>query len=187
MAGTTIQGMLDARDGDGGEQGHSNESKLYRDHLKNFLVVKLDLDTPNHASAAKLFLKIKSISEGNKEDLKEAVDQAGLRGITSLPSMIDDATDIIQTTDAFVQGAVSFGETWGPILKKLEAFQVVGDYLSEVSSLSTFFILYTLTHHVDTSIRKNGLVDFEFHTEGESISFEIARHSQRHVGGSKTS
>jgi hypothetical protein len=93
----------------------------------------LDLDTPYHASAAKLFLKIKSVSDGNKEDMKEAADQAGLRGITALPSMIDDGAYI-------VQGAISFSETWGPILRTLEAFQSVGNRLSEVEFALSFIL-----------------------------------------------
>ena len=38
----------------------------------------MELDIANHASAAKLALKIRSVSDGNKEDLKEAVNQSGL-------------------------------------------------------------------------------------------------------------
>ena len=46
------------------------KAKLYRNRLKNLLVVKLELDTANYGSAAKLVLKIRSVSDGNKEDLK---------------------------------------------------------------------------------------------------------------------
>ena len=104
------------------------KAKLYRNCLKIFLVVKLELDTANHASAAKLVLKIRSVSDGNKEDLKEAVNSA-----------IGGGVDAVQTPDAFVQGVVSFSETWDPILEKLKALQSIGNYLSEVISLPAFF------------------------------------------------
>ena len=103
--------------------------------------MKLDLDTPNHVSAAKLFLKIKPVSDGNKEDIKEAVTQVDRQGITGLPSKVADVTEVVQATDFFVQGAVSFIETWSPILDKLEALRRSGDCLSEVSLLFAFFIL----------------------------------------------
>ena len=138
MAEKTIQDILDARDGDGGEQVNSNESKAISYFV---LVVKLELDTANHASAAKLVLKIRSVSDGNKEDLKEAVNQAGLPAIMALPSIIGGAVDAVQTADTFVQGAVSFSQTWGPILEKLKALQSVGNYISEVISLPPFLIL----------------------------------------------
>ena len=48
----------------------------------------------------------------------------------------------MQTADPFVQDAISFSKTWDPILKKLEAFQSVGSYLSKVSLLSGLCILY---------------------------------------------
>ena len=173
MAEKTIQNILDARDGDGGEQVNS---ELYRNRLKCFLVVKLELDTANHTSAAKLLLKIRSVSDGNKEDLKEAVNQAGLRGIMALPSVIGGAVDAVQTADPFVQGAISFSETWAPILEKLKALQSVGNYLSEVTSLPAFYNTGNdLTHVVDPSIRKIGMVDFEYHSKGEFISIKIAR------------
>ena len=101
----------------------------------------LDLDTANHASAAKLFLKIKPVSDGKKEDMKEAVTQVGRQGIASLPSMVADVTGVVQATDSFVQGAVSFTETWSPILDRLEALQRIGDCLGEVSPFIAFFIL----------------------------------------------
>jgi hypothetical protein len=129
-----------------------------------------------HASAAKLVLKIKSVSDGNKEDLDEAVNQAGLPGIMALPSMISGAVDAVQTADPFVQGAVSFSQTCGLILEKLKALQSIGNNLSEVISLPTFFNAgYDSTHDVDPSLRKIGMVDFEYHSKGKSISFEIAR------------
>ena len=106
------------------------KAKLYRNRLKNFLVVKLEL----HASAAELILKIRSVSDGNKEDLKEAVNQAGFRGMMVISSVIGGA-------DAFVQGALSFSETWDPILEKLKALQSIGNNLSEVISLPAFLIL----------------------------------------------
>jgi hypothetical protein len=152
------------------------KAKLYRNRLKNFLVVKLELDTANHTSAAKLVLKIRSVSDGNKEDLKEAVNQAGLRDIMALPSIIGGAVDAEQTADPFVQGAVSFSGTLGGILEKLKALQSVGNYLSEVISLPTFFDAGDdLTYDVDPSICKIGMVDFEYHSKGKFISFEIAR------------
>ena len=43
--------------------------------------------------------------------------------------MIGGAVDAVQTADAFVQGAVSSSETWGPILEKLKALQGIGNYL----------------------------------------------------------
>jgi hypothetical protein len=103
----------------------------------------LDLDTANHAIAAKLCLKIKSVSDGNKEDMKEAVDQVEVQGIKALPgpSAIGVAADAVQTAGTLVQGAISFTETWGPILEKLKAFQVIGNYLSEVNALPVFFVL----------------------------------------------
>ena len=117
------------------------------------------------------------MSDGNKEDLKEAVNQAGLRDIMVLPSMIGGAVDAVQTADAFVQGAVSFSETWDPILEKLKALQSIGNYLSEVMPLPAFCNPgYDSTHDVDPSIRKIGMVDFEYHSKGKFISFEIARH-----------
>ena len=85
----------------------------------------MELDTANHASDAKLVLKIRSVSNGNKEDLKEAVNQAGLRGIMTLPSTIGGAVDTVQTADPFVQAAVSFSATWDPILEKLKALQSI--------------------------------------------------------------
>lgn len=116
------------------------------------------------------------MSDGKKEDLKEAVNQAGLRGIMALPSMIDGAVDAVQTTDTFMQGAVSFSETWDPILETLKALQSIGNYLSEVISLPAFFNTgYDSTIDVDPSIRKIGMVDFEYHSKGKFISFEIAR------------
>jgi hypothetical protein len=152
------------------------KAKLYRNRLNFFLVVKLELDTANHASAAKLVLKIRSVSDGNKEDLNEAVNQAGRGGIMALPSVIGGAVDTVQTADTFVQGAVSFSETWGPILEKLRALQSIGDYLSEVISLLAFSNTGDdLSHAVDPSIRKIGMVDFEYHSKGKFISFDIAR------------
>ena len=116
------------------------------------------------------------MSDGNKEDLREAVNQAGLPGIMALPSLIGGVVDAVQTTDAFVQGALSFSETWSPILEKLKALQSIGNYLSEVISLPTFLNTgYDSTHDVDPSIRKIGMVDFEYHSKGILISFEIAR------------
>ena len=113
------------------------------------------------------------MSHGNKEDLNEAVNQAGLPGIIALPSMIGGAVDTVQTADAFVRSALSFSETWSPILEKLKAFQSIGNHLSEV--ISTFFNAgYDSTHDVDPSIREIGMVDFEYHSKGKFISFEIA-------------
>ena len=103
--------------------------------------MKLDLDTANHASAAKLSLKIKPVSDGKKEDMREAVTQVGRQDIAGLPSMVADVTGVVQAADSFVQGAVSFTETWSPILDKLEALQRIGDCLSEVSPFIAFFIL----------------------------------------------
>ena len=103
----------------------------------------MDLDAANHAVGAKLCLKIKSVSDGNKEDMKEAVDQVGVQGIKALPgpAAIGVAAEAVQTTGLLVQGAISFAETWSPILEKLEAFQVIGNYLSEVNALPVFFVL----------------------------------------------
>ena len=90
----------------------------------------MHLDTPNLASAAKLFLKIKAVSDGNKEDMKEAVTQVDRQGIMG-PSMV---IEVVSATDYFVQ-------TWIPILDRLEALQMIGFCLSEVSPLIPFFIL----------------------------------------------
>ena len=108
------------------------------------------------------------MSDGKKEDLKEAVNQAGLRVITALPLMISGAVDAVQTADPFVQGAVSFSQTCGLILEKLKALQSIGNNLSEVISLLAFFETgYDSTHDVDPSIRKVGMVDFEYHPKGK--------------------
>ena len=74
--------------------------------------------------------------------MKEAVDQVEVQDIKALPglSAIGVAAEAIQTTGPLVQGAISFTETWGPILEKLEAFQVIGNYLSEVNALPVFFV-----------------------------------------------
>ena len=101
----------------------------------------MDLPIPNYAKSAKLCLKIKAVSDAVKADLNEAIAQAGHQDITGLPSIATEAAEAVQTTDAFVQGAISFAETWDPILKKLEAFQSIGNYLSEVSPFLAFFIL----------------------------------------------
>ena len=84
---------------------------------------------------------MKAVSDGRKADLNEAIAQAGQQDITALPSIVTDAAEAVQTTDTFVQGAISFAETWDPILKKLEAFQSIGNYLNEVSPFLAFFIL----------------------------------------------
>ena len=105
------------------------------------VVIHLDLHISNYAKAAKLCLKIKAVSDGVKADLNEAIAQAAHQDIKALPSVVTDAAVAVQTTDAFVQGAISFAETWDPILKKLEAFQSIGNYLSEVSAFLAFFML----------------------------------------------
>ena len=46
------------------------------------------------------------------------------------------AVDAVQ---AFVQGAVSFSETWDLILEKLKALQSIGNHLSEVIFTLRFF------------------------------------------------
>ena len=167
----TIKDLLDARDENGGERWKPNCTVIISSIP---LVVKLDLVTPNQANAAKLFFTIKAVSDGNREDMKEAVAQAGLQGSAALPSMVDNAADAVETANPFVQGAISFTDTWGPVLKKLEAFQSIGTHLSEVTPFSTFPVLdVAKPRYLDSSIRKNGLVHFEFHTNGESISFEI--------------
>ena len=106
----------------------------------------------------------------------------------ALPSVIGGAVDAVQTADAFVQGAVSFSESWDPILEKLKALQSIGNYSSEVISLSAFFNTGNdSTHDVDPSIRKIGMVYFEYHSKGKFISFEIARRLRRHLGNPKAS
>src|SRR5271155_6047012 len=105
------------------------------------VVINLDLHIPNYAKAAKLCLKIKAVSDGVKADLNEAIAQAAQQDIKALPSLVTDAAVAVQTTDAFVQGTISFAETWDPILKKLEALQSIGNYLSEVSAFLAFLIL----------------------------------------------
>ena len=72
------------------------------------VVINLDIHIPDYAKAAKLCLKIKVVSDGLKADLKEAIAQAGHQDITGLPSIATDAAEAVQTTDAFVQGAISF-------------------------------------------------------------------------------
>jgi len=167
----TIKDLLDARDENGGERWKPYCAIIL---LNIHLVVKLDLVTPNHANAAKLFFTIKAVSDGNREDMKEAVAQAGLQGIATLPPMVNNAADAVETANPFVQSAISFTDTWGPVLKKLEAFQSIGTYLSEVTPFSTFRVLdVAKPRYLDSSIRQNGLVHFEFHTNGKSISFEI--------------
>ena len=84
---------------------------------------------------------MKAVSDGVKADLNEAIAQAARQDIKPLPSLVTDAAVALQTTDAFVQGAISFAETWDPILKKLKALQIIGNYLSEVSVFLAFFIL----------------------------------------------
>src|SRR5271155_699611 len=97
------------------------------------VVINLDLHIPNYAKAAKLCLKIKAISDGVKADLNEAIAQAAQQDIKALPSLVTDAAVAVQTTDAFVQGAISFAETWDPILKKLEALQSICKALETIS------------------------------------------------------
>src|SRR5271155_5935482 len=105
------------------------------------VVINLDLHIPNYARTAKLCLKMKAVSDGVKADLNEAIAQAARQDIKPLPSLVTDAAVALQTTDAFVQGAISFAETWDPILKKLKALQIIGNYLSEVSAFLDFLIL----------------------------------------------
>jgi hypothetical protein len=167
----TIKDLLDARDENGGERWRPNYATIL---LNVPLVVKLDLVYPNYANAAKLFFTIKAVSDGNREDMKEAVAQACQQGIAALPSMVDNAADAVETANPFVQSAISFADTWGPVLKKLEALQSIGTHLSEVTPFSTFRVLdVAKLRYLDSSIRQNGLVHFEFHTNGEFISFEI--------------
>jgi hypothetical protein len=107
--------------------------------------------------------------------MKEAVAQARLHGIAALPSMVNNAADAVGSANPFIQGAISFTDTWGPVLKKLEAFQSIGTHLSEVTPFSTFHVVNVAKprRYLDSSIRQNGLVHFEFHTNGKSISFDI--------------
>ena len=74
--------------------------------------------------------------------MKEAVDQVELQGIKVLPG----PSAIGVAAGPLVQGVISFTETWGPILEKLEAFQVIGNYLSEVNALPVFFVLDMCQH-----------------------------------------
>jgi hypothetical protein len=53
----------------------------------------------------------------------------------------------IQTADTFVQGTISFIETWDPILKKVKTFQDIGNYVREVSPLPASFTMI-ITHPV---------------------------------------
>ena len=75
--------------------------------------------------------------------MKEVIDQVGVQGIKVLPghAAISVAAEAVQTTGLLMQSAISFTETWSPILEKLEAFQVIGNYLSEVNALPVFFVL----------------------------------------------
>ena len=105
------------------------------------VVINLDLPIGNDGKAPKLCLKIEAVSNGSKADLNEAITQARHKGIKADPSTSANAAHTIESADAFVQRIIPFAETWEPILQRLKAFQVVGNYVSEVSQFSASFTL----------------------------------------------
>ena len=108
------------------------------------VVINLDLPIRNDGKAPKLCLKIEAVSDGSKAGLNEAITQATRKDIKtdpSEPSTSANAAQAIESADAFVQRIIPFAETWEPILQWLKAFQIVGNYVSEVSPFSASFTL----------------------------------------------
>ena len=105
------------------------------------VVINLDLPIGNDGKAPKLCLKIEAVSNGSKADLNEAITQAMRKDIKVDPSTSANAAQVIESADAFVQRIIPFAETWEPILQRLKAFQIVGNYVSEVSPFSASFTL----------------------------------------------
>ena len=89
-------------------------------------------------------MKIEAVSDGSKADLNEAITQATRKDIKAEPSTSANAAQAIESADAFVQRIIPFAETWEPILQRLKAFQIVGDYVSQVSLFSASFTLETI-------------------------------------------
>ena len=104
------------------------------------VVINLDLPIRNDGKAPKLCLKIEAVSDGSKADLNEAITQARRKDIKADPSTSANAAQAIESADAFVQRIIPFAETWEPILQRLKAFQIVGNYVSQVSPFSASFI-----------------------------------------------
>ena len=105
------------------------------------VVINLDLPIRNDGKAPKLCLKIEAVSDGSKADLNEAITQARHKDIKADPSTSANAAQAIESADAFVQRIIPFAETWEPILQRLQAFQIVGNYVSEVNPFSASFTL----------------------------------------------
>jgi hypothetical protein len=105
------------------------------------VVINLDLPIRNDGKAPKLCLKIEAVSDGSKADLNEAITQARRKDIKALPSISANAAQAIESADAFVQRIIPFAETWEPILQRLQAFQDIGNYVSEVNPFSASFTL----------------------------------------------
>ena len=105
------------------------------------VVINLDLPIRHDGKAPKLCLKIEAVSDGSKADLNEAITQATRKDIKANPSTSATAAQAIESADAFVQRIIPFAETWEPILQRLKAFQIVGNYVSQVSPFSASFTL----------------------------------------------
>ena len=105
------------------------------------VVINLDLPIRNDGKAPKLCVKIEAVSDGTKADLNEAITQARRKDIKGDPSTSANAAQAIESADAFVQRIIPFAETWEPILQRLQAFQIVGNYVSEVNPFSASFTL----------------------------------------------
>ena len=101
----------------------------------------MDLPIRNDGKAPKLCFKIEVVSDGSKADLNEAITQARRKDIKADPSTSANAAQAIESADAFVQRIIPFAETWEPILQQLKAFQIVGNYVGEVSPFSPSFTL----------------------------------------------
>jgi hypothetical protein len=101
----------------------------------------LDLPIRNDGKAPKLCLKIEAVSDGSKADLNEAIIQARRKDIKADPSTSANAAQAIESADAFVQRVMPFAKTLEPILQQLKAFQIVGNYVSQVSPFSASFTL----------------------------------------------
>jgi hypothetical protein len=120
----------------------SNTGKFNATYVKIVsirLVINLDLPIRNDGKAPKLCLKIEAVSDGSKADLNEAITQATRRDIKADSSTSANAAQAIESADAFVQRIIPFAETWEPILQRLKAFQIVGNYVGEVSPFSPSF------------------------------------------------
>lgn len=97
--------------------------------------VTLDIVSPKGKDAVQLCFKFGTVSDGKRADLTEAIAQAqsGPQQITTPHPVIDSASKFVQSVDPAVQKAISFSDSLGAVMKKLEFIQSVGDHLSEVS------------------------------------------------------